>query len=96
MTTVSSASGGARISRHENASRPWRDALPQRVRWSRMLIAAGETPSAAGVAGDVALDRGPGAWLEPGLEDGRHRPPVGCREVDDDLVLVGAADPLDA
>ena len=35
-TTVSSASGGARISRHENESRPLGDALPQRDRWSRM------------------------------------------------------------
>ena len=45
-TTVSSASGGARTSRHENASRPSREALPQRVRWSRMLTAVGVTPSA--------------------------------------------------
>ena len=83
MTTVSSASGGARISRHEKASRPWREALPQRVRWSRMLIAAGVTPRAAACRRDLALDRGPGARLEPRLEDGRDRPPVGRREVDD-------------
>ena len=77
MTTVSSASGGARISRHEKARRPWREALPQRVRWSRMLIAAGLTPRAAAWRAIVALDGGPGARLEPGLEDRRDRPPVG-------------------
>ncbi len=82
MTTVSSASGGARISRHEKARRPWRDALPQRVRWSRMLSAAGVTPRAA-LARDVALDGGPGAWLEPRFEHGRGRAPVGRGQADD-------------
>ena len=47
MTTVSSASGGARISRQLNDSRPARDALPQRVRWSRIETAVGLTPRAA-------------------------------------------------
>ena len=62
MTTVSSASGGARISRQENASRPWREALPQRVRWSRTLTATGSTPSAAAWARSRARSRcGPGA-----------------------------------
>ena len=95
MTTVSSASGGARIRRHENARRPCREALPQRVRWSRMLTAAGSTPRAGRVAADLALDGGPGPRLEPGLEDGRDRAAVGRRDVDDDLVLVRATDPLD-
>ena len=60
-TTVSSASGGARTRRHENDSRPLREQLPQRVRWSRMVTAAGLTPSAGGVAPDRALDRRAGA-----------------------------------
>jgi hypothetical protein len=47
QTTVSSASGGARINRHENESRPEREALPQRVRGSRSVKAAGLTPNAA-------------------------------------------------
>ena len=95
MTTVSSASGGARISRHEKARRPCREALPQRVRWSRTLSAVGLTPRAVGVPGDVALDRGAGPRLEPRLQDRRGRAPVGRGEMDDQLVLVRAADPLD-
>jgi putative oxidoreductase len=44
-TTVSRASGGARTSRQLNIRRPCRDALPQRLRGSRRLTAAGRTPS---------------------------------------------------
>ena len=84
------------MSRHENASRPCAAGTPP----ARPLVAdadrRGRDAERAGVAGDVALDRGPGAWLEPRLEDGGHRPPIGCRDVDDELVLVGAADPLHA
>ena len=47
ITTVSRASGGARISRQLNDSRPAREALPQRVRWSRIDTAVGLTPRAA-------------------------------------------------
>ena len=96
MTTVSSASGGARIRRHENASRPWRDALPQRVRWSRMRDRRRrhpERPRRAGAISRSMAVRAP--RLEPRLEDGADRSAVGRRDVDDDLVLVGAADPLD-
>ena len=48
MTTVSRASGGARMSRHENDRRPPRDALPQRERGSRIVTTVGPTskPSA--------------------------------------------------
>ena len=51
ITTVSSASGGARISRQLNISRPCREALPQRLRGSRRLIATGRTPRARRVIG---------------------------------------------
>ena len=54
MTTVSSASGGARTSRQLNISRPWREALPQRLRGSRRATAAGLTPSAAAWSAIVA------------------------------------------
>ena len=80
MTTVSSASGGARISRHEKASRPCREALPQRVRWSRTLSAVGLTPRAVACRADVALDRGARPRLEPRLEDRRvERRSAGAR-----------------
>ena len=97
ITTVSSASGGARISRHENARRPWREALPHRVRWSRTLIASGDTSSAAAcrtIARSISVA---GAGFEPGLQD-RARSVVGRprRKPDDDLVLGRSADPLDA
>ena len=96
MTTVSSASGGARISRHEKASRPCREALPQRVRWSRTLTAVGLTPRAVGMPGDRrARWRRAARGLQPRLEDRRGRSPVRGGEMDDELVLVGAADPLD-
>ena len=65
MTTVSSASGGARMRRHENANRPCRDALPQRVRWSRIVTAAGRHAERRGMPADLAFDRGAGPRLEP-------------------------------
>ncbi len=95
MTTVSSASGGARISRHEKASRPWREALPQRVRWSRTVTAAGLTPRAAACRRDLVVDRGACSRSKPCLQDCREGPPIRGREVDDQLVLVGAADAFD-
>lgn len=48
------------------------------------------------MAADLPLDLDPGARLEPGFEDGRRRAPVPGRQVDDDLILVDAPDPLDA
>ena len=55
-TTVSRASGGARTRRHEKASRPCREALPHRVRWSRTETAAGVTPRAGCMTADLVLD----------------------------------------
>ena len=95
MTTVSRASGGARIRRHENDSRPWREALPQRVRWSRTPTAGGVTPKAAAcraISRSIAV-RARG--LSQRLEERRGRPPVAARQADDELVLLGAADALD-
>ena len=90
MTTVSSASGGARISRHENASRLWRDALPQRVRWSRMLTAAWVSPRPVAWR-LISCSIAPGLRrLEPRFEDGLiERRSAG--EMDDDLVLLDPA-----
>ena len=59
-TTVSSASGGARMSRQLNDRRPVREALPQRVRWSRIETAVGLTPRAAPCVGERGLDHRPG------------------------------------
>ena len=95
MTTVSSASGGARMSRHENANRLCREALPQRVRWSRIVTAAGLTPSAAAWR---PISRSIAARAR-GLSHASRTAPIDRRsaggDVDDDLVLLGAADPLD-
>ena len=94
MTTVSRASGGARIRRQENDSRPWREALPQRVRWSRTPTESGVTRIAVGVAGDLAIDRGSGPRLEPRFEERRGGPPIRRGQPDDDLVLLDPADAL--
>ena len=95
MTTVSSASGGARISRHEKASRPCREALPQRVRWSRTLSAVGLTPRAVACR---ATSRSIAARAR-GLSHASRTAAVERRsagaQMDDQLVLVRAADPLD-
>ena len=94
MTTVSSASGGARMRRHENANRLCREALPQRVRWSRIVTAEGSTPSAAAwrlISRSIAT-RARGLSR---LKDRSDRSPVRRSDVDDDLVLLCTADPLD-
>ena len=77
MTTVSSASGGARISRHEKTSRPLARGAPPAGPLVADADRRGDHPEGRGVPRDVALDGGPGPRLEPGLEDGRGRPPVG-------------------
>ena len=56
ITTVSSASRGARTSRHDSDTRPSREALPQRLRGSRMVIARGATPRAAACSRDGLVD----------------------------------------
>ena len=72
------------------------EALPQRVRWSRMLTAVGVTPSApawrAMSRSIAARARGLSHASRTAAIDRRSA----GRHVDDDLVLVGAADPLDA
>ena len=45
------------------------------------------------MAADRGVERGPGADPEPGLEDGRGRPAVARRPLDDQLVALVAADP---
>ena len=95
MTTVSSASGGARMSRHENARRPWREALPQRVRWSRTVTAAGLTPRAVAcrrISASMAVRARGRSHASRTAASG---PPVGRGEPHDQLVLVGAPDALD-
>ena len=95
MTTVSSASGGARISRHEKASRPCREALPQRVRWSRTLSAAGLTPRAVACRATSRSMAARARGLSHASRTARGRAPVGRGEVDDQLVLVRPTDPFD-
>jgi hypothetical protein len=89
MTTVSRASGGARISRQEKASRAWRDALVADAHGGRI------DAERSRMTGDLPLDRRPGTRLEPRLQDSADRPTIRVGEVDHDLVGVRAADPLD-
>ena len=96
MTTVSSASGGARIKPPgEGQAGLSRGAPP-----ARSLVAdahgSGIDGQRGGMAPDLAFDGGPGAGLEPCFEDGTDRPAVGRRDVDDDLVLLRPTDALDA
>ena len=81
--------------RHEKARRRPREALPQRVRWSRIEIAAGATFSAS-VCRSMARRIGvPRPRAEPRLEDVADRAPIGGREADVQLVLEVATDPRD-
>ena len=81
-TTVSSAAGGASASRHENISRPVRDALPPARSGIPQVDARRPDRERGLVSIDGPVDRLGGSLARPGLEDPLHRTPIPGRDAD--------------
>ena len=85
--------------REDEPPRERQPALPRGTPPARPLVADRDRGRAdterRSMAADLAFDRGARPRLEPRLEDRSDRSPVRRGDVDDDLVLLGAADPLD-